>query len=134
MPSKVDPETCAKEFARLCSARRILTDEAQMQPEALKSFQESKAEILRLMASGKLTISQAGDAVYTPTDGKPLTFYPATGAMLMEQDGFGPNENVHRMVAVATAMTKAVPGAIAALPLDDFRAVDDITGFFLLRS
>lgn len=143
MSDKIAADVCEKEFQRLCVARRISSDETTMTPEERASFGESKTKILRMLASKALVIGPAPDnvPVYTPVvpspdpdkPHKPVTFYRASGATLMAQDGFGPYDNVGRVTAVATEMTKSNPGALARLDIEDFRAVNDITNFFFIR-
>lgn len=142
MTDKIAPEVCEKEFLRLCAARRISSDEKAMTKEELGTFVENKAKLLRLLATTSLTIGPPPESlpVYTPIDldadgavPKPLTFYRATGATLMAQDGHGPYDNVARVTAVATEMTKSTPGALSKLGIEDFRAVTLITNFFFTR-
>lgn len=135
MSDKIAAEVCEVEFKRLCVARRIDCDETAMTPDERKSFGEAKAKILRLMMRGELKVGPAPDTlpVFTPPGGKPITFYKATGATLMAQDGFGPHDHVGRVTSVATEMTKSTPGDLSKLDLEDFRSVSDITNFFFTR-
>jgi hypothetical protein len=143
MTEKIAAEVCEVEFKRLCVARRIDSDESSMTADELASFKATKAKIMRLLAAGSLVITPAPAnlPIYTPVvpsddeskPHKPLTFYKATGATMMAQDGFGPFENVARVVAVATEMTKSETGAISRLDIEDVRAVNDITNFFFTR-
>lgn len=135
MNEKIAADVCEVEFKRLCVARRIECDETAMTVNERESFSESKAKLLRMMSRGELVITPApeNNAVFTPPGGKPITFYKATGATLMAQDGFGPHDNVGRVTAVATEMTKSIPGELSKLDLEDFRAVTAITNFFFTR-
>jgi hypothetical protein len=143
MSDKFARDVCEKEFERLCVAYHVDTAVETMTKEELASFEEHKAKIMRLLAQGSLVVGQAPASlpVYTPVipssdpakPHKPITFYPATGATLMAQDGFGPHDNVGRSVAVATELTKSDPGALSRLHVKDFRAIDAITNFFFIR-
>lgn len=131
--SKVALEVCEAEFARLCAARRIDDDVASMTEDERKAFGETKRPLIRAMARGELVVSAEGNPVFTPPGGKAITFHKATGATLMAGDGHKSGHEIGRLVAVATEMTKTVPGELSKLELEDFRTVSDITNFLLTR-
>jgi hypothetical protein len=131
--SKIAAEVCEQEFKRLCSARRIDDDVAGMSAEEVKDFNDRKRPLVRAMARGELVIDKEGNPVFTPPGGKAITFHKATGATMMAGDGHGPGQEIHRLVAIATEMTKSTPGDLSKLELEDFRTVSDITNFLLAR-
>ena len=133
MADKVAAEVCEQEFKRLCAARRIDDDVASMTEPERKAFEARKRPLMRAMARKELIISPEGNPVFTPQGGKPITFHKATGASLMAGDGFADGQDVHRLVAVATEITKSTPGDLSKLELEDFRAVSDIANFLLTR-
>lgn len=135
-PAPVAAEVCEKEFERMCAARRIDTDVSEMTRGEKRLFEARKTAVLRYMKSGTLVVNPEGNPVYTPPvdGGQPITFHKATGATMMAGDGYGEGFDAGRLVAVATELTKSVPGALSKLDIEDFRAVSDITNFLMLRS
>jgi hypothetical protein len=133
MADKVAAEVCEQEFKRLCAARRIDDDVASMTEPERKAFEARKRPLMRAMARKELVISPEGNPVFTPQGGTAITFYKATGASLMAGDGYADGQDVHRLVAVATEITKSAPGALSKLELEDFRTVSDIANFLLTR-
>jgi hypothetical protein len=131
--AKIGKDVAEQQFERLCKSRRIETDLSELNETEKTTFRSRKADIIRLMMSGALVLDQAGNPVYTPpTEGaKPITFHKATGATLMEADGsLG---QVERLIRIATALTKSVPGELSTLDLPDFHAVDEIVTFLIGR-
>lgn len=137
MPPKNEPkvaaELCKQEFERLCTMRRIEMDPENMSKFEATVFESRKATILRAMGRGELVVDKDGNPVFTPPGGKPITFHRATGATLMEQDGFGPNHDIARVTAVATELTKSTPGDLSKLDIGDFTLVGELTNFLLGR-
>lgn len=133
MADKVAAEVCEQEFKRLCAARRIDDDVASMSKKEADAFEARKRPLIRAMARKALIISPEGNPVFTPPGGAAITFHKATGASLMAGDGFADGQDVHRLVAVATELTKTPPGELSKLELEDFRVVSDIANFLLTR-
>ncbi|HKY40787.1 MAG TPA: hypothetical protein VJN18_32855 [Polyangiaceae bacterium] len=133
MPNKIAKEVAEKEFEKLCVSRRIETDITTFNEREKAIFNARKADMLRLMMAGTLVLNEQGDPVYTPSlkDAKPLTFHRVTGAVLMEADNI--TGSVERLLVLATALTKSVPGELAKLEAPEFRAIDDITAFLVGR-
>jgi len=133
MSDKVAADVCAAEFKKLCELRRIDTDPANMSELEAAQFEGRKKAILRAMARKEVVVNPDGLVVFTPQGGKAITFYKATGATLMAQDGHGPYHNIARVVAIATELTKSPPGNLSELPIEDFELVCEITNFLLVR-
>lgn len=134
MTDKVAADVCEKEFQRMCVKRRIDTDVAAMTKVDQRTFEAYKKALVKVMARGELVVSKEGNELeFTPPGGTKITFYETDGAVLMAQDGFGPNDDVARAVAVATALTKSAPGALSKLHLIDFGVVSDVTNFLIRR-
>lgn len=129
---KVALAVCESEFEKMCAARRVSTSLEGLNKKELASFAEIKKSLLGAMSRGELVLRD-GNPVYTPPGGKPITFYKPTGATLMAGDGYAENANVERLVAIATELTKSPPGTLAALELEEFRIVSDLTNLFLAR-
>jgi hypothetical protein len=128
---KIAKDVAEKEFEKLCVSRRLETDISTFNDREKAVFQARKTDILRLMMQGTLTLDAEQNPVYTPPvkDAKPITFYRVTGAVLMEGDNI--TGSVERLLAIATSLTKSVPGDLAKLEAPEFRAIDDITAFLI---
>lgn len=133
MTDKVAPDVCEGEFLRMCRARRIDTDVAEMTKGDQKLFELFKKAFVKAMRKGELVINADGNPEFTPPGGQKITFHETTGAVLMAQDGFGTNDDIARVTAVATAMTKSAPGALSKLHVVDFGTVNDVANFLMRR-
>jgi hypothetical protein len=129
---KVADELCEREIVRMCKARRIDSDTTRMPLAMRRRFEVLKRALLAPMRRGELTVGSDGNPTYTPPveGAKPIKFHRATGATLMAGDGFEPYKDVARLIALATALTKSVPGALSELDVADMSVVSSLTNFF----
>lgn len=132
MNDLIATEVAEADFNRLCAARRVDIDEAEMDEEDLEKFHDLKTQIVKQIRRGRLVVTgDDGTCVYTPPNGKAITFYPTVGAHLMAQDDHAEGRNMAKTAAVFTAMTKSNKGDFAKLDLADVKACQALVGLFL---
>lgn len=129
--STIAKEVAESEFDRMCAARRLDVDAADMAADDLESFNDLKKQIVRAMMRGDLVVNEAGDPVYTPpvSGAKALTFNRPTGATFMATDS--KKGNLTATAAAITEMTRSTPGDIAKLEAPDFQLCCKLANLFL---
>lgn len=88
--------------------------------------------------NGRLVVNNEGEFVYTvsgksPTGyaGDQVTFHAPTGAAYMGMDTYKDTQTIHKMLAIASAMTGKDIAWFAKLSNSDFKVVQHIVSFFI---
>jgi hypothetical protein len=137
MTQKVAREVAELEFERICVARRIDTDESEMDDDDKKSFAEIKRKVVRAIERGDLVVNESGDPIFTPpvAGAQALTFHRPTGATFMAMDSRGGNGKggITATVAAITEMTRTAPGVVSKLEAPDFQFCCTLANLFLAQ-
>ena len=128
---KVAKDVAEQEFARMCASNRIDTDETALDKEELKEWRGMRDPIVQDICRGGLTIDGEGRPVYTTTQGKVLTFGPATTSTFIALETHGKGKDVSNMIAAIGDLTGTGKGELAGLFARDFHAVSRIARLFL---
>lgn len=96
------------------------------------------AKLAAQVLNGRLALNDSGEFVYTVSAkspeglaGEQLTFHAPTGAAYIGMDGYKDTESMHKLLAVASAMTGKDIGWFAKLANGDYKVVQNIVGFFI---
>lgn len=128
---KIAEEVAAVEFDRMCDANRVDRDVGKLDKKELKSWNETRAQIIADICRGQLVIDAEGRPIYTPESGKPLTFNQPTGATMMALETYPKGKNIANTVAAMADMTRAGRGEFSKMNARDFKACSRIAGLFL---
>jgi hypothetical protein len=132
---KVNKETAEVEFIRICDANRIDHDTTEMSEDELKSWNDLKDQIVRLIKIGTLIVGDDGKPTYTPPGGsKGYTFHPATGATFMALETYDGKKNAANLTAAMVELTHSDRGEFSKLPAKDFNACMRVLTLFLAGS
>lgn len=129
--AKVAKEVAEAEFARMCDANRIDTDETELDKDELKEWRAMRDPIVADICRGALTIDTEGRAVYTTAQGKALTFRPATTATFIALETHGKGKDVSNTIAAVGDLTGSGKGELSGLFARDFHAVTRLANLFL---
>ncbi|MBD5437717.1 MAG: hypothetical protein HDR37_03965 [Treponema sp.] len=96
------------------------------------------AKLAAQVQNGRLVLNEDGEFVYTVSAkspagyaGEQITFHAPTGAAYMGMDGFKDTQSMHKLMAVASAMTGKDIAWFAKLSNGDYKVVQNIVGFFI---
>jgi hypothetical protein len=128
---KVSAEVAEAEFARFTEAMDLDVDVSKMDEDDRKGFDDARSTIERAIMRGSLVIDDKGQPIYTPQDGKPITFYEPTGASIMAMDGHKKGHDAAKMFALMADMTKTTAKTFAQLNMRDFKVCQKIVMLFL---
>ena len=129
--AKVAIEVAEQEFARMCAANRIDTDETELDKDELKEWRDMRDPIVRDICRGRLAIDTEGRPVYTTAQGKALTFRPATTATFIALQTYGKGKDVENLLAALGDLTGIGKGELSGEFARDFHAVSRIANLFL---
>lgn len=127
----VDREVAEQEFERFADAMDLDVDPAGMDDDDRRGFEREKRIFLRAVQAGRLVVDEAGQPVYTPKGGEPITFYEPTGATLMEMDRVKQGKAMKQTSVLLAAMTKQSPPRFANMKLRDYKVCQAIMAFFM---
>lgn len=131
MSYKVAKEVAEKDFERMCEANRISFDTSELDDEERAEFDEIRGRIVLDICSGRLAVDGDGRPVYTPPNGKSITFHPATGATLMALETHPKGKDVSNLIAAMADMTHTDRSTFSKLAATDFKACCRIANLFL---
>lgn len=131
MKLKVAEDVALQEFARLCDAYRIDTDESDLSPAEIKEWHETRAGIVKLIRSGSLIVGEDGKATYTPLTGKSLTFQLPTGATMMALETHPKGKDIANLTAAMADMCEVGRDVFAKMGAQDFKHCTRIANLFL---
>lgn len=128
---KVAEDVALAEFVRMCEANRVEHDETKFNRVELKAWLAARAPIVEDICRGALAVDPDGRAVYTPDEGKPITFNAATGATMMALETYAKGKNIANTVAAMSDMTGTNRGTFSRMNSRDFKACSRIAALFL---
>lgn len=134
MESKVALEVAEQEFSRFVELMDLDVETSGMDEEDRKSFEQQKHRILVAIQAGALIINEAGEPVYTPQRSSgtgPITFYEPTGASLMAMDRRKKGEDVSKLYAIMSDITKTHVSTFAKMRIADLKVCQAVLTFFL---
>lgn len=128
---KVATEVAESEFARFAELMDFNLDPQGWDDDDKKASQDARATIVRAIETGKVSIDDNGQPIFTPTGAsESLTFREPRGddwtAMDLKKQG---NEKVIVMMA---RLTKQSPDFFKKMANRDFKVCGAIVGLFLL--
>lgn len=131
--NKVAREVAEQEFARWADAMDLV---AKMDPDKLdqadkKSLAETRDIILNAIERGQLVVDDAGEFVFSPSTGEPITFYEPTGASLMAADTAASGKDVQKTLRVLADFTRQTVQRYATMKNRDLRVCQAIMVLFL---
>jgi len=129
--AKVAIEVAEQEFARMCAANRIETDEAELDKDGLKEWRDLRDPIVRDICRGRLVVDGEGRPVYTTAQGKVLTFGPATMATFIALQTYPKGQDVKNLGAAVGDLTGIGGFEISKQFASDFHAISRIANLFL---
>jgi poly-gamma-glutamate capsule biosynthesis protein CapA/YwtB (metallophosphatase superfamily) len=129
---KVDEETAAQEFERLCRGRRVDTDVDSMTPKEKKDFSAMRAEIVRLIREGRLEVHEDGVLVtYRCFDGQSFTFKKAGGATFLALETHDPKQKIANLFEALADMSGVASKKFTALEeIADVKALSVLASLF----
>lgn len=130
---KVSKEMAEQDFDRFLEAMDIEADPADMDEEDKSGFDQQKSRVVSAIMSGSVIIDDDGQPVFTPkrSDGEPITFYEPTGASLMAMDRKKKAEDIGKLYATMSDMTKQPAKRFANMKYGDLKVCIAITTLFL---
>lgn len=129
--SRMAPEVLDAEFMRFIAAMDIDIDPKGLDDDDKKSLEACKRVVIRALESGKLVVNEAGEPVFTPASGAPITFAEPTGAVFMARDKKKEGHDVAKMFATMAELTHQQPGVFATMPGREVKVCLAITQLFL---
>ena len=132
---KVDQETAELEFERFLEAMDIDADTKAMSEEDRAGFEGQKQTIVMAIRKGRLHVNENGEPVFTPStvdiDGGTLTFYEPSGASYMAMDTKKKGQDVGKMFAMMSDMTKQPAKVFANMKQRDLKVCQAVAVLFL---
>lgn len=128
---KVAAEVAAAEFDRMCEANRIETDTSELTEEQVEEWDGLRKQVERDIRRGLLAVDKEGQAVYTPPEGKALTFKIARGAVLIALETHGKGKDISNTLAALGELTGEPPSAFSKLHVRDVQACTRLVRLFL---
>lgn len=129
---KVATEMCEAEFDRFVQKMDLDFDKSKMDDEDKAGFKRFHDIIIRAMETGALVINEKGEPVFTPSDGKPITFHEPTGADRMAADTKQAGHNNRRTLAVIASMTGESIPRFAEMKQRDLKVVEVLYQLFMV--
>lgn len=127
----VAAEAAEQEFARFVEAMDLDIDPEGMDDEDRRSFEREKRIFLREVGRGRLVVDEAGQPVFTPSEGEPITFHEPDGAALMEMDKVKAGKTVKQGNLVLAAITKKPAARFARMKMRDLKVCQAIMNFLI---
>ena len=131
-------ELAENEFARWAEENDINTDTASMNDDEKNSFDGMKKKVVKSISLGQTVVNDEGNLEITLGKNNPegykgsvLTFKAPSAQAYLGIDNFKANQNVHRMVAVMSAMTGKDISYFSKICNKDFKLFMVIATFFL---
>ena len=131
-------ELAENEFSRWAEENDINTDVGEMNEDEKKSFGGMKKKIVKSIASGQTVVNDGGSLEVTLGKSNPegyagnvLTFKAPSAQAYLGIDNFKDNQNIHKMVAVMSAMTGKDISYFSKICIKDFKLFIVIATFFL---
>ena len=126
----IDVAEC--EFQRFVDLMDI--DDSTNESEEAADFQKLKDRLISAMQSGALVINENGEPIYTPQRTKdidPLTFHEPTGASLMAMDRRKKTEDMAKLYAAMSDMTKTHASTFSKMKMFDLKVCIAVATLFL---
>lgn len=122
--SVIDKETAGRDFDRFAECMDLDLDTEGLDAEDLTALNKHKDRIIREITRGSLTISDNGEATYTPSNPRtkfcePLTFKEHSFGSLMAMDRVKKGHDVGKTCAVIAEMCGVHKNIIAGLVGND---------------
>lgn len=135
MSEKIVREVAEAEFDRFTSAMDIDVDPTYMDAEDKKGFEQQREKILAAIQIGSVVINDDGEPEFTPTgagaDVNAIVFHEPTGASLMAMDRKKKTEDIGKLYATMSDMTKTSAGLFSKMKMRDLKICMAITTIFL---
>lgn len=101
-------------------------------------FDAAVSKLAAQVRVGRLVLNDAGEFVYTISGkspagyaGEQITFHAPTGAAYMGMDNYKDTQAMHKLLAVASAMTGKDVSWFAKLANGDYKVVQHVVSFFI---
>jgi len=130
---QVSRDVAAEEFERFADAMDLDVSTDGLDDEERKSLERLRGTVTDAIVSGRLIIDEAGQPVFTPTEGNtaPMTFREPTGAVMMAADQKKKGQDMAKLYTMIAAMTQQPPQRFATMKRRDLRVCEAIAILFL---
>lgn len=131
MSGAIALEVAEAEFERFAVKMRLDLDPSGLDSDDKKNLADAKRRFLTAMQQGLLIVDDAGQPVFTPEQGEPITFYRPRGATLMAMDVKKAGHDITKGLAAMAEMTKQNIVRYHDMPMPDLRICQAIVALFL---
>ena len=131
---KVATTVAESEFERFTEAMDFNLDPKGWDDEDKKSFNDTKAILVRAIERGHLIINVDGEPVYTPQSGQdktPITFHEPKGSHFTSTDMKKPGHIVGKTHLLLAQMTGCPIGRFESMVQRDYKVCTSVLGLFL---
>jgi DNA-binding protein YbaB len=119
------------EFTRFIEGMDLDVDPAGLDDEDKKSLEEAMRRVKRAMATGRLLINEKCEPVFSPLNGKAITFAEPKGSTFMAADQKKKGHDGAKAVATLAEMTGENPGRFSSMPGRDLKVCLALLGLFM---
>lgn len=134
----ISEEIAEEEFKKWADDNEIDIDTQKMSSEEKDSFDLMKGRIIKAISKGLLVIDDNGNFAYTISGksqpgyaGSKLTISQPTGQAFIATDNFKQGQNVHKSMAILSALTGKDVKFFTNLHVKDYKVLDAIATFML---
>ena len=127
---KVATEVAQQDFDRMCVARRVDLDESQWDEDDKKTFAKLKAEIVKAISTGALTVDADGAPTLLAPSGESFKFRKPNGATLINMDG---KTGTARVFAALADMSGRNTGEFSKLEMPELNLCARLYALFIQR-
>lgn len=129
--NKISDDVCEAEFNRFVEAMDLDVDQSHMDDEDRKGLAQAKHTLFRVMRRGTLVFNETGEPVFTPSDGKTITFHEPKGKSLMRTDLKKKGHDVEKLFTFMAAATGESPLRFEEMPNRDLKICQVLAQLFL---
>lgn len=127
----VDYASAESEFFRFGEAMDLDFSAERLEEEDLKAFKETKANFIKAIQAGKLTVDDQGQPVLTCSDGSTLTFREPKGADFMQMDKRRTQEQIGKVYTMIASICGVPVTEVGKLPNRDIKVAQTVIVLFL---